>query len=213
MLYEFLKSNRPELIERCRTKAAKRREPAVTPAELSHGIPLFLDQLTEMLPGGAHAEVNHCPLPHGQRSAAEQRMEDSAAAHGKELLRHDFSIEQVVHDYGDLCQAITELAAEQSAPLGPREFGVLNKRLDNAIAGAVTEYDRRNRTDEIASQASLSALVHELRNLHNNSIVAITALRHGAVGMSGATGAALDHSMARIGALLDRAISLADSNP
>jgi len=213
MLYEFLKSNRPELIERCRVKVAKRRAPVVTPRELTHGIPLFLDQLTEMLPGGAHSEVDHHPRPEGKKSVAEQKMEDSAAAHGKELLRHDFTIEQVVHDYGDLCQAITELASERHAPIGTREFGVLNIKLDNAIAGAVTEFARRSRTDEAASQAGLSALVHELRNLHNNSIIAMTALRHGAVGLSGATSAALDHSMARIGALLDRAISLADARP
>jgi hypothetical protein len=211
MLYDFLKSNRPELIERCRVKVAKRRAPVVTPAELTHGIPLFLDQLTEMLPGGIHAAIDHRPRAAGDRSAAEQQMEESAAQHGKELLRHDFTIEQVVHDYGDLCQAITELATEQKSPIDTREFGVLNNKLDNAIAGAVTEYDRRNRTDDAASQASLSALVHELRNLHNNSIVAITALRHGSVGLSGATGAALDNSMTRMGSLLDRAISLADS--
>jgi hypothetical protein len=140
-------------------------------------------------------------------------MEESATQHGKELLRHDFSIEQVVHDYGDLCQAITELASEQHAPIPTKDFGILNIKLDNAIAGAVTEYSRKNRADDAASQASLSALVHELRNLHNTTIVAMTALRHGTVGSSGATGAALDHSMTRMGALLDRAISLADASP
>jgi hypothetical protein len=72
----------------------------------------------------------------------------------------------------------------------------------------VTEYARRNRSESIASQASLSALVHELRDLHNASIVALTALRHGTVG---ATEAALDASMSRTGELLDRAISLADA--
>ena len=67
-----------------------RRAPIVTPAELTHGIPLFVDQLTEMLPGGRHA-----------------------------------AIEQAVHDYGDLCQAITELASEQKAAIDTREFGIL----------------------------------------------------------------------------------------
>ena len=138
-------------------------------------------------------------------------MEDSAAKHGKELLRHDFTIEQVVHDYGDLCQAITQLAAERSSPISTQEFGTLNIKLDNAIAGAVTEYARKNRANDAASNASLSAIVHELRNLHNTCIVAITALRHGSVGFGGATSAALDTSMIRTGALLDRAISLADA--
>ena len=211
MLYEFLRKNRPELIERCRIRVANRRAPIVTPAELSHGVPLFLDQLTEMLPGGRYAEVDHHPSPVEGRSKAERRLEDSATAHGRELLRHDFTIEQVVHDYGDLCQAITELAAEQAAPIDNKEFGILNIKLDNAIAGAVTEYARKNGNHDATSQASLSTLVHELRNLHNTSIVALTALRQGRVGLTGATAAALDHSMGRIGTLLDRAISMTDA--
>ena len=58
----------------------------------------------------------------------------------------------------------------------------------------------------------LNALLHELRNLHNTSIVAIAALRHGTVGMRGATSAALDRSMSRTGALLDQMISLGESS-
>jgi hypothetical protein len=212
VLYDFLRSNRSELIERCRAKVAKRRKPVVTPAELDHGVPLFLDQLTEMLPGGAHAEVGSGPSPGNHPSPAERDMERGALLHGKELLRHDFTIEQVVHDYGDLCQAITELASERNALIENREFGVLNIKLDNAIASAVTEYARRSRADEAASNATLSALVHELRNLHNTSIVALTAMRHGTVAANGATSAALDQSMHRTGALLDRAISLADAS-
>lgn len=208
MLYDFLKVNRPELIERCREKVNKRRAPVVTPAELGHGIPLFLDQLTQMLPGGANSEGGPSPA---HPSRAERQMEDGAMKHGTELLRHDFTIEQVVHDYGDLCQAITELAFEQEKTITPQEFGVLNIKLDNAIAGAVTEYARRNRADEVATHANLSAVVHELRNLHNTSIVALTAMRNGTVGFTGATSAAFDVSMTRAGHLLDRAISLVDS--
>ena len=64
----------------------------------------------------------------------------SATAHGEELLNLGFSIDQVVHDYGDLCQAITDLAVEQDAPLAGPGFGTLNRCLDNAIAEAVTEF-------------------------------------------------------------------------
>ena len=210
MLYEFLKANRPELIERCRAKVAVRRAPVVTPAELDHGIPLFLDQLTQMLPGGVNSEaMGAASLLHP--SMAEQQIRDGAARHGTELLRHDFTIEQMVHDYGDLCQAITELASEQDKVISTQEFGVLNIRLDNAIAGAVTEYARRNRAAEVATYADLSAIVHELRNLHNTSIVALTAMRNGTVGFTGATATAFDASMARAGRLIDRAVSLIDA--
>ena len=42
--------------------------------------------------------------------------------------------------YGDLCQAVTELAAEKHASISVGEFQTLNRCLDNAIAHAVTAY-------------------------------------------------------------------------
>ena len=49
---------------------------------------------------------------------------------------------QVVHDYGDICQAITELALELKAPITVKEFHTLNRCLDTAIAEACTEHAR-----------------------------------------------------------------------
>ena len=66
----------------------------------------------------------------------------SATAHAQELRSRGFNIAQVVRDYGDICQVITSLAVEQGAPITPAEFQTLNLALDNAIAGAVTEYSR-----------------------------------------------------------------------
>lgn len=215
MLYTFLKANRPELIDRCRAKVAKRRGPVPTATELEHGIPLFLDQLTEMLPGGAKAAGIPQPGSAPSGSLAESQIEMGATLHGNELLRHDFTIDQVVHDYGDLCQAITELAAEQNAPIQPHEFGILNIRLDNAIAGAVTEYSRvaaANGAAFAAQTADLGAIVHEMRNLHTTITVAIAALSRGAVGFGGATSAALDKSVLNLGKLVDRAIALAEAS-
>ena len=37
----------------------------------------------------------------------------TAALHGRELSLQGFTVDQVVHDYGDLCQAITDLAYER----------------------------------------------------------------------------------------------------
>src|SRR5690606_31290206 len=76
----------------------------------------------------------------GDGSAAHSEIGISAAAHGRELLEMGFTIDQVVHDYGDLCQAITDLAVERDAPFSVDEFRTLNRCLDNAIADAVTEF-------------------------------------------------------------------------
>ena len=53
-----------------------------------------------------------------------------------------------MHDYGDVCQAITELAVELNAPIGTDDFRVLNKCLDEAIASAVTQYAREQRRSD-----------------------------------------------------------------
>src|SRR5688572_32751022 len=55
MLHEFLSANRAELIRRCRSRVGARSSPPVTPLELEHGIPRFLEQLVDAL---RHEEAN-----------------------------------------------------------------------------------------------------------------------------------------------------------
>ena len=127
MLCEFITLNREEIIRRCRGKVVARSSPAPTTAEIDHGVPLFLDQLVDALRRGF---------------SASQEISDSALLHGHDLLRQGFTVSQVVHDYGDVCQSITELAVETNAEIGTGDFRVLNGCLDNAIAGAVAEFGR-----------------------------------------------------------------------
>ena len=68
----------------------------------------------------------------------------TALLHGRDLLRQGFTVSQVVHDYGDACQSITELAVETRAPIDTEDFGMLNGCLDDAIAGAVSQYGREH---------------------------------------------------------------------
>ena len=66
-------------------------------------------------------------------SAAQSEVSISAAQHLKDLLALALTVDQVVHDYGDLCQSITDLAVERDAPSKVDEFRTLNRCLDNAI--------------------------------------------------------------------------------
>jgi signal transduction histidine kinase len=210
MLHEFLKSNRTELIERCRRKVAARRTPHATPAELYHGVPLFLDQFTDML--GSHGLSSSLAAPPAVPETAVSGLHEGATRHGDELRRHEFTIDQVVHDYGDLCQSITELAGEQGTPITVQEFGVLNMRLDNAIASAVTEFSRqrevlRSGEGAYAMNERLGMLAHEMRNMLNTTILAITAIKMGSVGFGGATAGALDRSLIGMRTLIDRTLT------
>lgn len=135
----------------------------------------------------------------------------SAAAHGKQLLELGFSVDQVVHDYGDLCQAITDLAVERDAPFSIDQFRTLNRCLDNAIADAVTEFSFQ-RDATIARQQSVEVnerigfLVHELRNSVGTATLAVAALELGNLPVSGATGGVLKRSLAALVSLIDHTL-------
>jgi len=217
MLQDFLRRNRETLITRCRSKVATRRAPRATEQELSHGIPLFLDQLVdtlrlELASGSSEADTAPVARPAIQKTTSSPPDIGSAAAlHGNELLRRGFTVGQVVHDYGDLCQAITDVAIEQNAAVSVAEFRTLNRCLDDAIADAATEFGRRR--DELtsdertrATNERLGVLAHELRNLIGNSILAVAIIKKGAVGLAGATGALLDRNLMGLRDLVDRTL-------
>lgn len=214
MLHEFLTTNRVDLIQRCSLKVAKRVAPEVGTVELNHGIPRFLDQLIKTL----QVEQTSEPLrslkisgPSGGGPAASE-IAVTAALHGRELSQRGFTVDQVVHDYGDLCQAITELAAERSVPIEIDEFRTLNRCLDNGIADAVTEYvfqrdslleDKNAKT----MNEQLGFLAHELRNLVHTATLALVAIKVGSVGTSGATGVLLDRTLISMRNLIDRTLT------
>ena len=195
MLHEFITLNREEIVLRCRAKVATRSVPPPTEAEIDHGVPLFLDQLVTTLRGGQR-EIN-------------PEISKSAVLHGHDLLRQGFTVSQVVHDYGDICQTITELALEQDAPIGTDDFRVLNRCLDDAIAGAVTEFGRGRNLDDADARGHerLGFLAHELRNLLNTSILAFDVLQTGDVGVGGSTGQVLRRSLLGARDLIDRSLA------
>lgn len=211
----FLTNNREELISRCKSKVARRPRRAATEQQLANGIPLFLDQLIQTFA----AEEDDKPAdsirisgPSGGGSQALSEMGVAATAHGKELLKLGYTVDQVVHDYGDLCQAITDMAFERDAPFAVGEFRTLNRCLDNAIADAVTEFSYQRDT-QIARQQSLDStervgfLAHELRNCLGTATLAIHALELGNMTVGGATGSVLKRSLAAMVALIDRALA------
>jgi signal transduction histidine kinase len=164
---------------------------------MEHGVPLFLTQLAETL----RLEATSVPFPAGAIGA-------SAARHGAELLRSGFTVSQVVHDYGDICQTITAMAVEKLAAITVEEFQTLNRCLDTAIAEAVTEYARL--TAETQSDEEIERLghaAHELRDCLNTAVLAFHTLKRGAVAINGSTGAILGQSLMSLRELVDRSLS------
>ena len=212
-MYKFLENNRDELIARCKAKVAKRPRRAATEEQLSNGIPIFLKQLQRTLEAeeaGHLGEGLRISGASGGDAHALSEMGTTAAAHGRQLLELGFSVDQVVHDYGDLCQAITDLALERDAPVSVADFRTLNRCLDNAIADAVSEFSAQRDADSARHQSAevnerLGFLVHELRNSAHTATLAAKALEMGNLPMSGATGGVLKRSLQALTTLIDHA--------
>jgi signal transduction histidine kinase len=212
VLHDFLKTNRAILIDQCRAMVASRSEPKSSDQELAHGIPIFLDQIIETLT----IEQTTAPLkgpitPDTLRSSVSE-IGSMAALHGRDLLKRGFTLDQVVRDYGDVCQAVTSLAFETGTSIEVDEFRTFNRCLDNAIAGAVTEYAFQQAavTTEDGFQAMnsrLGPLAHELRNFLHIATYAVKAIKAGNVGMTGATGGVLDRSLMGMRSLIDRSLA------
>jgi len=187
MMNEFLANNRADLIARCIEKVAKRPKRAATPQQLKNGIPMFIDQLTRTLAAEQNNEDGislQISGPSGGDISKLSEMGLTAAAHGKALLHLGYSVDQVVHDYGDLCQAITDLAFERDAPFSIDEYRTLNRCLDNAIADAVSEFSAQRDAAIKVQQGlheneQLGFLMHELRNALGTASLAVTAMTMG----------------------------------
>jgi len=197
MLHEFITTHRDAIITRTRAKLTDRPWPLVSTSELQFGVPLFLTQLSETL-----------RLEQTEHPFADTEIEMAGLRHGAELRALGFNISQVVHDYGDICQAVTELAVEKRAEVTTEEFNILNRCLDSAIASAVTEHARitgeQRSTGEIERSGQLA---HEVRDLLNTALLAFHTLKRGTVAINGSTGTILGRSLMNLRDLVDSTLS------
>jgi signal transduction histidine kinase len=194
MLYEFLEQNREEILNITEEKTVKLAGPLASSTELRHGLPIFYEHL-----------IHHLKNP---KYLTEVQIVGGAADHGKELLRLNYTLSHVVHAYGAMCQAITELAQKKKAEISSQEFNDLNLCLDIAIAAAVSEFQFQSVQQTEAREAQhLGFLAHELRNALSSATVAHEMIKQGLVGTSGSTAKVLEENLARMRNLIDRSLS------
>jgi hypothetical protein len=209
MLHTFLTSNRDLIINRCKAKVDMRSAPARPAGMVDHGVPLFLQQLIKTLQSEQRTDVRDAA--DAEPTPAATDIGRAAALHGAELLRRGFSIDQVVHDYGDVCQCITALAVEKSLSISSDEFRTLNRCLDDAIADAVTSFgSAHQRSIELEAQSlqqRLRDFAIEHRRLVDIAVESLAAIRTGNIGISGATGTLLAQALEEMGSLTDRTLA------
>jgi signal transduction histidine kinase len=202
MLHTFLSENRSALLELCRAKRAKRSQ--AVPKEPRHGVPLFLEQLTVAL--RLDQDLDSRP------DESDVEIGLSAGKHGNELLQIGCTISQVVHDYGDLCQAMTELAKQQGKPITTDEFHTFNRCLDNAIAGAVTSYAESTKAGVLnrgrqSLNTRVGSLAQEMRDLLHSLVLAVDLIRKGDGPPDAASAALLDRNLAGMRQLVEQSLA------
>jgi hypothetical protein len=168
-------TNHRDLIEG-RTRELFLDLPALNPAlkDIEDGIPILIDQLVDTL----------------------RRKERAAAKYGGLLFARGFTVGEVVRAYGTICEAITTIGEELHVKFSNRDFEMLNRVLDVAIAASVTEYQRR-RVEASAHKelTHIGSLAHELRNALSAALVTASVIRQGIVGTKGRTSDAHDRSL------------------
>ena len=203
MLHEFLQQYKKEIIQSCKDKVVADTASKPTTALLQQGLPIFYDELIGVLQ--RTAATSHAT--YSSAAYVENRIkEGDAAAHGKESLRLGYSISQVVHSYGAVCQAIMEYVQTKSYAITAREFQDLNFSLDCAIAEAVSEFEKVQTESISKSEVErLGFLMHEIRNSLSAASAAHDMIRKGSVGGAGVTSEVLSRSHARMQHLIESA--------
>jgi hypothetical protein len=183
-----------------REKVRKRNgAPRSAELETKHGVHILLDQLRDALV----AESRCDPSQHADADPpTAPDIAETAALHGHDLRALGFSIDEVVHDYGDVCQAVTELAVQENAPISVADFHTLNRCLDNAIAAAVSAWSGDRETEPSTADAARGAAHDRLRCLVSGAITIVDQLRAGKVAAGGASAVILSRNLEEVRALL-----------
>jgi hypothetical protein len=130
----------------------------------------------------------------------------SAGRNGAKMLRGGHPIVDVVAAYGDVCQAVTALAAEARVPISAADFCLFNRCLD-AIWHAVSESNRiTEETRAVAEIQRLGFAAHE-RDQRQTAQLSPQALKMFPVPIEGLSGQMLDRALGNLSMLIERTLA------
>ena len=206
MLHEFLTQERDSILAHCKEEARKNLGTRQSSRLIEEGLPVFYDQLIDFLRRDRSFDLG--PEMGPAAAATRSSATEAAKGQGKEYLRLGYTVSEVVHSYGSICQTITGAANTQGFTITGREFRQLNLSLDTAIAEAVTEF-QKVQTDSVSHDEveRLGFLAHELRNALTGASLALEMVESGDVGIRSATSSILGRSLERMKDLIDTSLT------
>jgi len=218
MLYEFLSENRDWLLDRCK-KFREARTRVSSDDRTDEAIAAFLEQLNDSLKiEQANANVHATDEISGSSIGVPTHFDigTDASEHGKAMEKLGFSVNDVVHSYGDMCHAIVELAIEQGMSFTVPEYRMLNRCLDNAVSSAVSEFTYHHEVGLANSHSTeesqrLGAVANELRNQLGTAALAVAAIKSRELTLGGTTGAILERSLQSLSRLVEDMLQYAEN--
>lgn len=189
MLADVVRKHRDEVLEIATERLAE-LIPEQSLRDADNYLPTLVD---EILAGLSDPQIDGSGDPRIARSAAE---------HGRERQRFGSNIEFVVHDFGVICDGISEVARRLGMQIDAGDWQKLNRALDFGIARAISGFEALRREQEQRdSAAELGGVAHELRNALAAASVAFEAVRRGRVGTQSRTADIVMRNLKRGGQL------------
>lgn len=200
LVQDILTRHHRALITRAALRA-KRREHATSSAG-PHGGPALVEQLAKAMTG-EDQEI--------------QRLGELASRHGEDLGRRGETLAEVIHLYGDISQAMHELAQELGVSVPLEDLRRMQTLLEDGLTCAATAYERTCTPSAARVVASTRAFEHGLRHLVHLARLALESARLDHDLDTSLVAGPLGRSIHGLVALLERRdaqeLSQGDSNP
>jgi signal transduction histidine kinase len=183
MLAQFIREHRDQVVEiaRGRLLALAPERAAPDPSYL----PALIDDLVADLESGraGHESSNMAAEAHG---------------HGRSRQQGGVNVHFLPHDYGVVCDAISEMAIRTKTTVDASDWQALNRAIDVGIANAIASYeDARLGHERRTSAAAVGSFAHELRNSLGAATLAFEAVKRGRVGTDSRTADIVARNLSR----------------
>ena len=196
MLQHFIDEHRDQITARA-TVLSRERDPLMHPESPTREIVTFLTHVSTTLKEGHAPSEGHA-----------ESLTAAAGRNGADMLRAGHPIVNVVQSYGDVCQAVTALAAESHVPISAADFCIFNRCLDDAIGQAVSEYNRITAEQRSVTElARLGAAAHELRDQLQTAVLSFRTLKLTGGPVDGVSGMLLERALANLTELVERTLA------
>ncbi len=197
MLDSFIEANRSEIVGHC-LRELQLRYPDRADEDLGYGFDGFIDEVISALREDARDSSGTGNTAFGAATAA---------AHATARKRQGFDLSRVIHDYGLVCDSITEALKEHDEQPSAREFQILNRCIDEAVSQAAEAFwSEAHEDDQEKKAVRLGFLAHEIRNAVSSASMAFELIRYGRVASDGRTAEVVRRGLARISKLVDRTL-------